>query len=257
LALVDKCRLRGSSSIYYSQFTTYYLLAHSLAPAFSRIEGGSSALHRALSITMETKFIRALVGLGIPGVALGIFYLLFKAFSFQFSQVDKSWTGVIVVLFLVIVGGITFYALHRWAPQRTHLVSALPQDIKHSKTFELKVGEEIVTCVEMLTSLSRDVVKVDAYTHRLGIMAEYEWLRQRYPNSERIVQSLTTLELVTKTGEYKPGRVHFDVLQIRLPDGREKEIFFDITSFFDGGATSFINKEEYFGRKLSELYSQD
>jgi hypothetical protein len=67
---------------------------------------------------METKFIRVLATLGIPGVALGIFYLLLKAFKFQFAQVDGTWTAAIVILFLLVVGAITLFALHRWAPVR-------------------------------------------------------------------------------------------------------------------------------------------
>ena len=65
---------------------------------------------------METKFMRVLATLGIPGVALGIFYLLLKALNFQFSKVSATWTAAIVILFLLIVAIITLFALHRWSP---------------------------------------------------------------------------------------------------------------------------------------------
>jgi outer membrane protein assembly factor BamB len=67
---------------------------------------------------MEPRFIRSLVVLGVPGAALGVMYLLLRRFNFQFSTVDPTWTAIIVILFLVIVGGITWYALHNWAPAR-------------------------------------------------------------------------------------------------------------------------------------------
>ena len=54
---------------------------------------------------METKFIRVLVALGVPGVALGIFYLLLRGFGFQFETISPTWAAIIAIIFLVIVGG--------------------------------------------------------------------------------------------------------------------------------------------------------
>jgi len=65
---------------------------------------------------MENKIIRALVNLGVPGVALGIFYLLLKEFGFEFSTIGASWSACIAILFILVVGGITFYALYRPQP---------------------------------------------------------------------------------------------------------------------------------------------
>ena len=200
---------------------------------------------------METKFIRPLIALGIPGVALGIFYLLLKKFDFQFSQVDSTWTVVIVLVFLFMISGITFYALHRWAP--THQKSAeLPPIDK--KPFEFKMGEEVVRYEEKLTSLPFDVVKIHAHSHFVGVAAEYAWLEHKYPESERIMQSITTLDLLKKSGKYKAGQVHFDIIKFRLPDGREKELYFDISSFFDGATSSLLSPDEFVSKKLSELY---
>ena len=66
---------------------------------------------------MEPRSSRSLVVLGVPGAALGVMYLLLRRFNFQFSTVDPTWTAIIVILFLVIVGGITWYALHKWVQQ--------------------------------------------------------------------------------------------------------------------------------------------
>ena len=67
---------------------------------------------------MEKKFIQTLVALGVPGVALGIFYLLLRQFGFSFSTIGPMESAGIAVLFLLIVGSITFYAIHRWAPPK-------------------------------------------------------------------------------------------------------------------------------------------
>jgi hypothetical protein len=43
-------------------------------------------------------------------------------------------------------------------------------------------------------------------------------------------------------------------LRIRLLDGREKQIYFDISSFFGGGVTSSIDPDAYITQKIKELY---
>jgi len=67
---------------------------------------------------MDARVWRVFASLGIPGVALGVFYALYRGLGFTFSPVPASWTGPIVVLFLLVVGGITFFALERYAPDR-------------------------------------------------------------------------------------------------------------------------------------------
>jgi hypothetical protein len=68
---------------------------------------------------MESRVLKALVVLGVPGVALGVFYLLLRQFGFSFSTIGAGASAGIAVLFLVIVGGVILFALHRWAPQRS------------------------------------------------------------------------------------------------------------------------------------------
>ncbi len=87
---------------------------------------------------MELKFVRALVGLGVPGAALGVLFLLFQGLHFQFSQIGPEWTAFIAVLYILIVGAITLYALHRWAPLRPRgargiqLVEVAENDASHA-----------------------------------------------------------------------------------------------------------------------------
>ncbi|MGA2937093.1 MAG: hypothetical protein ABSF52_08350 [Syntrophobacteraceae bacterium] len=108
---------------------------------------------------METKFIRVLATLGIPGVALGIFYLLLRAFNFQFSQVDAAWTAAIVIIFLLIVGGITIFALHKWAPIRPQQLRAeWPQPVGQNQN-NSEPESEIRESDQISTLTVRDIIE--------------------------------------------------------------------------------------------------
>lgn len=67
---------------------------------------------------METKIIKSLIVLGVPGVLLGIFFLLFREFEFEFDTISSTWAAIIAIIFLVVVGLITFYGLQQWSPHR-------------------------------------------------------------------------------------------------------------------------------------------
>lgn len=65
---------------------------------------------------MEFKLIRSLIVLGVPGVSFGVFFLLMRGFNFTFDAIPSVFSGIIATLFLLIVGAITAFALHRWSP---------------------------------------------------------------------------------------------------------------------------------------------
>ncbi len=67
---------------------------------------------------MELKLIKRLIVLGVPGVALGFFYLLLKGFDFDFQTIGPTWTAIIAIVFLLVVGSVTAYALRLWAPAK-------------------------------------------------------------------------------------------------------------------------------------------
>jgi hypothetical protein len=196
---------------------------------------------------METKFIRALVILGVPGVALGVFYLLLRTFNFQFSQIDSTTTGFLAVLFLLIVSAVTVYALHLWRP----VAQREKQEKADASVLELDFEGERANLRETLRSVAHDVIKIDAHTHQIGVAAEYEWLRQKYPESKMVMQSLVNMN-VAKSGEKK---IYFDVLKIELKNGESKELYFDISSFFGDGYSSIIDPDSFIARKIQELYS--
>ena len=115
------------------------------------------------------------------------------------------------------------------------------------------VKEEKITFNEMIRSINYDVVKVNAHTHILGVMAEHEWISRRYPKSKLISQALTTLEALEKKGIAAKKGIYFDIIKIALKDGRSKEIYFDISNFFTGKGSPMDPSSEV-AEKLRNLY---
>jgi len=85
-------------------------------------------------------------GLGVPGLALGVMYMLFRRFRWEFAKVQAKWVGPIVVLFLALVGGITFYALSLFSPARDHGPADPPRDARYEplNADDRALGEAIV-----------------------------------------------------------------------------------------------------------------
>jgi hypothetical protein len=60
---------------------------------------------------------KVFASLGVPGLALGILYLLFRRFHWKLPSVPQAWIGPLLLLFMFIVGGIVVYALTLWRPE--------------------------------------------------------------------------------------------------------------------------------------------
>jgi hypothetical protein len=58
-----------------------------------------------------------------------------------------------------------------------------------------------------------------------GVDAEYLWLEENY-GKQNISWELNDQELIVE------GDTQFDVLRIKFPSGKIKELWFDITSFY-------------------------
>lgn len=118
----------------------------------------------------------------------------------------------------------------------------------------LESGGEKVTFTEMLRTVHHDVVKIHAHTHELGIAAEYEWIRRRYPKSKPFMQALSTLQLIQGSKKNISNEIHFDIVKIRLAHGGVKDIYFDISSFFDAAPSSLIDPKAFIAKRISDLY---
>ena len=113
--------------------------------------------------------------------------------------------------------------------------------------FVIEYADEIIKIEEKLISQDFDVIKIKATTHLLGVRAEREWLKKKYPGYENCMQMLTHIET-------KQGIKTFDILPIRK--GRiEKDIYFDITDFYKGASVPNHKKvSEYAEFKINDIY---
>jgi hypothetical protein len=64
----------------------------------------------------EIELWKVFTSLGIPGLAFGVFYMLFRRFRWKFPQVPRIWVGPIIILFMLLSSGLTFYALMHFIP---------------------------------------------------------------------------------------------------------------------------------------------
>ncbi len=93
---------------------------------------------------MEVKLWEIFTSLGVPGVALGVLYMLFSRFNWKLPIVPKKWVGPLLLVFMFIVGGIVFYTLSIWAPyQHTNDLSENKPKKTHDNKHLLK--EESIT----------------------------------------------------------------------------------------------------------------
>ena len=143
---------------------------------------------------------------------------------------DQPEGGFLVVLFWLIVGLVAAYALYRWRANAT----PKGQWTEDPAALEISFEGERVIMKELMHGDMHDVIKVNTHAQRPGVAAEYEWMRQRYRGSIKVQQSLRAIN-VAKSGERV---VFFDVLLIQQRNGKTKELYFDISSFFGAGSSS-------------------
>ena len=120
--------------------------------------------------------------------------------------------------------------------------------------FVFKHDEETVTFTELLRSIQHDVVIVHAHTHILGVAAEYAWIRHYYPKSETVQQVLTSMKLASNRKASGSEDKSFDIITIKRPDGSQKEIFFDISEFFGGSSSQYLDPDKYISGKIKGIY---
>lgn len=90
----------------------------------------------------------------------------------------------------------------------------------------------------------------------VGVGSEYQWLTRKYRGCEITGQALTTLDLI-QGKPYDSSQMHFDVVSIMLTNGKKKDVYFDISSFFNGAAGPPLNPRGKVARKLAMLYKRE
>jgi len=138
------------------------------------------------------------------------------------------------------------------------LIMALPQlrdglkilwPFSRKKEFVSEYADEKITFEVKLRSQDFDIVKIHATTHSLGVRAEREWLNKEYSGYTNNMQFLRHI----KTNDGK--ELTFDILPIQK-ENKKKDIYFDITDFFDGAHVEFTgNTHNYAEQKIKEIYN--
>lgn len=64
----------------------------------------------------EITMLKIFVTFGIPGLVLGVFFLIFRSFHWDFPKVPKQWVGPIIVIYLLLATIIIWHTLRLWSP---------------------------------------------------------------------------------------------------------------------------------------------
>lgn len=153
-----------------------------------------------------------------------------------------NWIIAIIVIVAIILMAI---------PQVRDGLKTLISFFKRKKEFVSEYADEKITFEVKLRSQDFDVVKIHATTHSLGVRAEKEWLAKFYPDYKNYMQSLR--HITTNDGK----NLTFDILPIRKGN-KKKEIYFDITDFYNGAHVSFTGKTyEYAEQKIKDIYDME
>ena len=70
---------------------------------------------------------------------------------------------------------------------------------------------------------AQSAVIISAADHSSGVNAEYAWIERNLPGAKLESQSLVH------------GPKMYDMLEVSLPSGEKRKVFFDISSFFGKG----------------------
>ena len=151
---------------------------------------------------MAVKLIQSLIVLGVPGVALGVFYLLLETFDFEFDAIEPIWAAIVAIVFLVIVGGITLYALRLWAPKGTKTPTPTPDEPTPPQT---KTGDRAVSAGGNMDGIAisgnDNTVVVQRPPPGPETVAQADELPDEVPDAPRV-----EIHRLPATGEFLFGR---------------------------------------------------
>ena len=146
-------------------------------------------------MSMESRVLRTVATLGVPGVALGVFYLLLRGFGFDFAQIDRVWAAAIAIIFLVLAAGITAFALHLWRPNRSDFDSKPASDstsdhaISDDDKARLTVLDIAFAPLANRYRVCRNDQKQSVVTHALN---EFSGLQKKWRMSRRVFEFYIT-----------------------------------------------------------------
>ncbi|QDT94837.1 hypothetical protein [Gimesia aquarii] len=141
-------------------------------------------------------FWQLVVSLGVPGLALGVFYMLFRTFNWDFPKVPQKWVAPIIILFILATATVILTALVLWAPKRT---------IEPDKTSSNEP--------EKTASIGSDKAEasLDEFIETLTVKAEVilkEWKHEKEKLEEKNDESLLPRIQALEVAEFQFKRLH-------------------------------------------------
>ena len=112
--------------------------------------------------------------------------------------------------------------------------------------YKYKKNGETVILTRILKSKELDVVRIDTTSHDLEIQSEYAWMKAYYPQFKHPMQYLSMIS--TEQGEKVFD--HFPITKKNI----SKEIYFDISSFFEEPLEILMDEDEYISHQIKKIY---
>lgn len=117
---------------------------------------------------------------------------------------------------------------------------------KKKDIYTYKSKGEKVKMTRILKSEHLDVIKIDTTSHDLGVQSERAWLKRYYSNFEYPMQYVDSIQT-------EQGKKIFDVFPISHKT-KSKDIYFDITNFYNEPLKFLMDTNEYNKYKIKSLY---
>ena len=109
---------------------------------------------------------KVFVSLGVPGLAIGVFYMLFRRFDWKLPEVSRPWAGPLLLVFMLLVGGVVLFALEKFAPSQ-----AAASGDSTAKTSAITYKKEILALrgdFEALEQYPNTATAIEQEAARLG-----------------------------------------------------------------------------------------
>lgn len=180
-------------------------------------------------------------GVELPGDMSGVMETKYDIIVDFFLN---NWFVAIVVLICVILMAIS--PVREGLKTLCEILREVIQRWIKNDIYKYKKNGETVVMTRILKSKKLDVVRIDTTSHDLGIQSEYAWLKAYYPQFQHPMQYLSIIP--TEQGEKVFD--HFPITRKNI----SKEIYFDISSFFEEPLEILMDDDEYISHKIKKIY---
>lgn len=100
---------------------------------------------------MDSRFWKLAVGLGVPGLALAVFYRLYQQFNWPLAQISPNKMFVLVMAFMLLIAIVVLVALFLYRPRPPQHIPvangisvSIPKHWKFKAIVEILAGQRLV-----------------------------------------------------------------------------------------------------------------